>query len=83
MTFERALELILGNLGVLILLMVILVGGFRGWWVYGRFYNEQSRRIDLLEERIERATRVAESGTAAADRATRVAERRTEAVDER
>jgi hypothetical protein len=81
-TLERALELILGNLGVLFLLLMILIGGMRGWWVYGRFYDEQARRIGQLEARLDRATRVAEYGTAAADRATRVAERRTEAVDE-
>ena len=83
MTLERALELILGNLGTLFLLLAILVGGFRGWWVYGRFYEEQARRIARLEAQLERATRVAESGTAAADRATRVAERQTEGADGR
>jgi uncharacterized membrane protein YciS (DUF1049 family) len=77
-TIERALELILGNLGVLILLLFILVGGFRGWWVYGRFYEEQARRIDRLERQLDRATGVAERGTVAADRATRLVERHTE-----
>lgn len=81
MTVERALELILGNLGVLILLLFILIGGFRGWWVYGRYYEEQSRRIERLEARLDRAARVIESGTATADRATRLAERRAEGPD--
>jgi hypothetical protein len=80
-TLERALELILGNLGVLVLLLAILVGGFRGWWVYGRYYDEQARRISNLEARLERAARVAESGTVAADRATRLAERQAEVPD--
>ena len=81
MTIEHTLDLLLGNLGVLILLLLILLGGFRGWWVYGRYYDEQVRRIARLEDRLERATRVAESGTVAADRATRLAERRTESPD--
>ena len=81
MTIERGLELVLGNLGVLVVLLFILVGGFRGWWVYGRHYNEQQQRIERLEARLERATRVAETGTAAADRATRVAERTVEVPD--
>jgi hypothetical protein len=81
MTIERALELILGNLGVLFLLLFIIVGGFRGWWVYGRFYDEQTRRIERLEDRLERATRAAESGTTAAIRATRLAERTVEGSD--
>lgn len=80
MTVERALELILGNLGVLVVLLFILVGGFRGWWVYGRFYDEQSKRIDQLEARLERAGRVAEGGTGLASRAVEVVERRVEAT---
>src|SRR6185369_11770539 len=60
-TFERALELILGNLGTLILLLIILIGGFRGWWVYGRFYDAQSDRIERLERRLDRAVGAAET----------------------
>ena len=82
MTVDRAVELILGNLGVLVLLLAILVGGFRGWWVYGRYYDDQSRRIERLEARLERAARVAEGGTDAADRATRLVERRTGVSDD-
>jgi len=81
-TVDRAVELILGNLGVLVLLLAILVGGFRGWWVYGRYYDDQSRRIERLEARLERAARVAEGGTDAADRATRLVERRTGVSDD-
>jgi archaellum component FlaF (FlaF/FlaG flagellin family) len=44
--------------------------------------QERGERITRLENQLERATRVAETGTAAADRATRVAERRTEKHDE-
>lgn len=45
--------------------------------------KERQDRIVHLENRLDRATRIAEYGTAAADRATKVAERRYEAVDER
>lgn len=94
MTIERVLELILGNLGVLILLLAILVGGFKGWWVYGRYYEalqkdrqerlaEKNEEIKRLERRLERAVGVAETGTVAADRATRVAERTVEGSDAR
>ena len=77
MTFERALELILGNLGVLVLLLIIMVGGFRGWWVYGRFYDAQARQIERLEERLDRALGAAESGTGLARQAIRQAESRS------
>jgi hypothetical protein len=68
-----------GTLGVLVL---IIVGGWKRYYVWGWYADEQSKRIAELESRLERATRVAESGTAAADRATRVAERRAGGSDE-
>jgi archaellum component FlaF (FlaF/FlaG flagellin family) len=45
--------------------------------------KEKDERIGHLENRLDRATRIAEYSTTAADRATRVAERRYEAADER
>lgn len=74
MTFERALELILGNLGTLVLLLFILIGGFRGWWVYGRFYDDQTKRIERLEQRVDRTLGAGERIAGTADRATRLAE---------
>lgn len=69
--------------GMLALLFLILIGGWKRYWVFGWYAEELRARIVDLEQRIERATRVAESGTAAADRATRVAERRDAVTDER
>lgn len=69
--------------GMIALLFLILIGGWRRYWVFGWYAEELRERIMDLERRLERATRVAESGTVAADRATRVAERRTEATDDR
>ncbi len=69
--------------GTIAVLLLVIVGGFRRWYVWGWYAEEQSRRIEQLEQRLERATRVAESGTAAADRATRVAERKAEGADGR
>ena len=69
--------------GMLFLLFLILVGGWKRYWVWGWYAVELQQRINDLEQRLERATRVAESGTAAADRATRVAERQTEGADGR
>lgn len=69
-----------GTIGVLLL---IIIGGWKRYYVWGWYADELRDRIVDLEKRLERATRVAESGTAAADRATRVAERRAEGADER
>lgn len=69
--------------GMVALLLLVIVGGWKRYWVFGWYAEELRGRIDDLERRLERATRVAESGTAAADRATRVAERRAEGTHER
>jgi hypothetical protein len=82
MTLERAIELILGNLGTLVLLLAILYGGMRGWWVFGRYYGETradlKEQIRKLEARLERAERVASAGTGLAQHATSLAERTAE-----
>lgn len=80
MTFERVIELLLGNLGVLVLLLVILVGGFRGWWVYGWYARELRSRNEKLEDRLERAGKVVETGTGLATRAAQLAEERQTGV---
>jgi hypothetical protein len=69
--------------GMIALLALILIGGWKRYWVFGWYAVEQRERIVDLEKRLERATRVAETGTAAADRATRVVERRDAVADER
>jgi Flp pilus assembly protein TadB len=73
-TLERALELLLGNLGVLVLLLVILFGGFRGWWTWGWYARELRERNERLEARLDRAVGAAESGTGLASRAVRQVE---------
>lgn len=67
--------------GTIAVLLLIIVGGMRQWYVWGWYVQEQRASIVKLEARLERATRVAEAGTDAADRATRVAERRSDAPD--
>jgi hypothetical protein len=69
--------------GMVAVLFLILLGGWKRYWVFGWYAVELRERIVDLEQRLERATRVAETGTAAADRATRVVERRDAATDER
>lgn len=69
--------------GTIAVLLLIIVGGMRRWYVWGWYADEQRARIVDMEQRLERATRVAETGTVAADRATRVAERQSEVADER
>jgi hypothetical protein len=77
-TIQQILEGILGQAGVVFLLLVVLWAGQRGYWVFGWYVKELHDRIERLEHQLDRATGVAERGTVAADRATRLAETRTE-----
>lgn len=76
MTLERVSDLILGNLGVLVLLLFILYGGSRGWWVFGWYAKELRDRNTILENRLDRALGTGERLAGSADRATRLAEDR-------
>ncbi len=74
MTVQQILDAILGQAGVIVLLLVILWSGWRGMWVFGRYYDDQSRRIESLEQRLDRALGAGERIASTADRATRLAE---------
>lgn len=76
MTVQQIFDAILGQAGVIVLLLVILWSGWRGYWVFGRYYEEQRVRIERLEQRLDRALGAAESGTGLASRAVRQAEGR-------
>lgn len=75
MTFQQVIDGILGNLGVLFLLLVILYGGYKKWWVFGWYANELKIRNDRLENRIDRISGAAKSVTTLAETVTSVAEK--------
>ncbi len=79
--YKQIVDAILGQLGVLVLLLLILWSGYKGMWVWGAYATELRARIDKLEARLDRAERVAERGTGLAQRAAQIAERRTEAPE--
>ena len=74
MSTQAVLDAILGQAGVVILLLVILWSGWRGYWVFGRYYEEQSKRIERLEQRLDRAVGTGERLAGTAERATRLVE---------
>lgn len=76
MSIDRVLELLFGQVGLLFALIFILWAGFRGYWVWGTYAAELRDRIEKLEARLDRAGKVAESGTGLASRATRLVEDR-------
>lgn len=57
--------------GTIAVLLLIIVGGHRGWYVWGWYAAELRARIEKLETALERATRAAEKSSDQADRATR------------
>lgn len=61
--------------GTLAVLLLIIVGGMRGWYIWKREADEYRERIRDLEKRLERAEQLAVGGTALARRATSLAER--------
>ena len=74
MTVQQIFDAILGQAGVITLLLVVLWSGWRGYWVFGRYYDELRDRNEKLEARLDRAVGAAESGTGLANRAIRQAE---------
>lgn len=74
LTLDELLKAILGQAGLLVALLFILWAGWKGYWVFGRYYEDQRLRIDKLERRLDRAVGAAESGTGLATRAIRQAE---------
>jgi len=57
------------------LLVVVVVGGFRGWYFFKWYGDELRARISDLERRLDRALATAERGATQAGRATELAER--------
>ena len=61
--------------GTLAVLVAIIVGGYKGWYVWKREADEYREEIRDLKRRLERAEAIAAGGTALARRATSLAER--------
>ena len=68
-TVKDILDAILGNLGTLVVLIFILYGGYKKWWVWGWYAQELKIRNDRLENRIDAFTGTTNSVTSLAERA--------------
>lgn len=55
--------------GTLAVLILIIVGGMKGWYIWRWQADEYRARIQKLEAALERATRVADRATGVAERA--------------
>lgn len=75
---EALYNAILGNLGTLVILLTIMYGGFKRWWVFGWYATELSLRIKDLEQRLDRRTGQTDNATALASKVVDLAEKRTE-----
>lgn len=77
MTIQQIFDAILGQAGVIVLLLIILWSGWKRYWVFGSYYTEMREQLreqlrderKEARERYERAIRVAESGTGLASQA--------------
>jgi hypothetical protein len=59
------------------MLIIALITGARGDWVFGREYRDMRERNAKLEARVDRLTQIAERGTRTTERVVDVVERRT------
>jgi hypothetical protein len=75
-TIQTVFDAILGQAGVIVLLLVILWSGWKGYWVFGRYFDAQAKQIERLENRLDRAVGAAESGVGMARQVIRQAEGR-------
>jgi hypothetical protein len=81
-TIEDLFKQLLGPVGALVLVIVVLWAGWKGYWVWGWYAKElKTRIIELqndnkeLNKRLDRSTGVAEGISGLASRATRLAEK--------
>jgi hypothetical protein len=80
MTLDQLLDLVLGQAGVLIVLLIIIVTGARRDWVFGWYAKEQSQRIERLEQRLDRAVKAADNATGLANTTANTAQAEREAI---
>lgn len=57
MPTDRVIELLLGNLGALMLMLLLVFAVYRGWLVPGWYAAELRERNDRLEGRLTRLER--------------------------
>lgn len=77
MTIQDILDAILGQAGVIVLLLIILWAGWKRYWVFGSYYTEMREQLQTqirderkeAKERYERALTTAETSTVQAARA--------------
>lgn len=66
MTIERIIELVLGQVGAIVILILLLVGGHKGYWFFGWYVKELRDRINEQKTTLERYNKVSTSATRSA-----------------
>lgn len=70
MTIQQIIDGILGQVGVLFLLLFILYAGYKRWWVFGWYAKEIAQRNERLENRMDRVLGTSQTATDLANVAT-------------
>lgn len=81
-TLKNIFDAILGNLGTLVVLLVILYGGYKRWWVFGWYAQELKNRNERLENRIDNVSGAAQTVASIADKTATVAAKNVEVTSE-
>lgn len=69
MNFDEAIRLILGSGGVLVVFIIIIVSGFRRYWVWGYQLEDAERRATAWEQRFLSALELSSRATELATKA--------------
>lgn len=65
---QSQLDVLLGPLGLLAFLLIAVVwGGVKGWWVFGWIYRDKVKELEEWKALAKTGTRVAEAGVRTAE----------------
>jgi hypothetical protein len=57
------------SLGVVTLLLIIIIGGYRRWWVFGWLYDQKVQEVEFLRQSNQKMLDLSGRGVAVATRA--------------
>lgn len=82
LTIGEVLGYLFGPFGTLMICLIIIVTGYKRYWVFGWYAQELKDRNKRLEDRIDKIAGQAKSITSVAEQTASLAEKKAEANNE-